>query len=333
MRCLRLLPQLLLLLVFGPLTGAALSQEAKEKAKLPYRVGALPVAAFSPDGKLLAVGHEESDGAPVIVLWDVTTSKPRGFLKGHKDHVIINGLKSSGGVAALAFTPDGKTLASGAGDRTIKLWDLAKGKERATIPTNGKGKTSGLAFSADGKILAANTGLLNDFEARVWDVAKGKEVAKFTDQSLCPQIGLTPDGKSVAWYVSGKVKLADVESGKEVRAMEHRDLQWIALSPDGKTIASGSHDLKLWEVDSGKELWTAPKTGQARFLAFTGDGKRLALIGQNNKGFHFYDVSDGKEVATYTIGDKEFDVRAISRDAKRFVSGQFEAKIFEVPTK
>jgi WD40 repeat protein len=116
--------------------------------------------AISPDGKTMAVGHGmlSRPGRPHVVLWDLATGKPRATLKGHGERV-----------NSVAFTPDGRTLASGSSDQTIKLWDVATGNELTTL----RGHTGGVnavVFLADGKHLASGS---SDTTIKVWDVAAG----------------------------------------------------------------------------------------------------------------------------------------------------------------
>ena len=133
-------------------------QTGKEKATFTGRF------ALSPDGKTLATTGR--DGS--IRLWDVGTGKVRATLKGHK-----------GSVFALAFSPDGKVLASGPyaggiegskGDYAIKLWDVESGKETAALSGHVKGIYS-LTFAPDGKTLVAAdfTGVM-----KLWDVARAR---------------------------------------------------------------------------------------------------------------------------------------------------------------
>jgi WD40 repeat protein len=89
--------------------------------------------------------------------------KLRATLKGH-----------TAGVWSVAYSPDGKTLASGSGDSTIKLWDRAGGKEKATLKGH-KGSVRSVAFSPDGKTLASGS---DDFTIKLWDVQTGKEADK-----------------------------------------------------------------------------------------------------------------------------------------------------------
>src|SRR5262249_55757336 len=127
-------------------------------------------------------------------------------------------------VNCLAFSPDGKTLASGSNDKTVKIWDLASGKEVVTLQSHARPVVS-VAFSPDGKMLASacdstapfdiRTGLVEkDDNIKLWDVATGKEKLTLKGltakvQSLC----FGPDGAKLA--SAGQIKIWDTGTGKE----------------------------------------------------------------------------------------------------------------------
>jgi len=135
---------------------------------------------------------------------------------------------------SVTFSPDGKTLAWGSSDRTIKLWDVKTGKVRTTLQGH-KGAVNSVTFSPDGKTLAS-----------------GSDRFQPTAQS-----------SSV-----GVIKLWDVKTGKEQATLEgHMNtVKSVAFSPDGKMLASGSCDttIKLWDVASGKN--TATLKGHTEFI-------------------------------------------------------------------
>ena len=95
-----------------------------------------------------------------VRLWDAATRKETAVLKGHADEVL-----------AVAFSPDGKTLATGSKDQTVKLWDVATGKETATLRGH-ESTVAAVAFSPDGKTLATAGG--HDKTVRLWDAAAGE---------------------------------------------------------------------------------------------------------------------------------------------------------------
>jgi WD40 repeat protein len=163
----------------------------KDLATFRPDVGWVHALAFSPDGKLLAAaGSEEFSNhfTPTqyskceVKLWDVAAGTERASLKGH-----------TATVNCLAFSPNGKLLAS-AGGGTIRLWDVASGKERASFNAG----AVCLAFSPDGAVLAAGGGSAHSGVVQLWDVPAGRELATFTGHPyVARSVTFTEGGKTL----------------------------------------------------------------------------------------------------------------------------------------
>ena len=193
--------------------------------------------ALSSDGQTLASGHYQH-----IKLWDVKTRKNIATLIGHTHYV-----------NAVAFSPDGKTLASaGTKDETVRLWDVASGKNTFTLRGHNSYVCT-VAFSPDGKILASGSysGL-----PLLWDVATGNRSTTLKgNEDGVLTVAFSPDGKTVAAghnsASDGRIKIWDVATGENIATLQPAGTVCsIAFSKDGKTLASGNarNSIQLWDV-------------------------------------------------------------------------------------
>jgi WD40 repeat protein len=158
-------------------------------------------------------------------------------------------------VESVAFSPNGKLLASGSRDETIKLWDVKTGKELATLKGEW-GTVLSVVFSPNGKLLASGH---DRHVVKLWDVASRKESVPLRwrgDLANCKSVAFSPDGKALAAACDSKVRWWDVSTGNELPALEGHTTQFVsvAFSPDGKLLASGSIDrtIKLWKIADRK---------------------------------------------------------------------------------
>jgi WD40 repeat protein len=185
---------------------------------------------------------------------------------------------------SIAFSPDGTVLASGSADKTIRLWDVRKRQELASLKGH-KESVQCVAFSSDGKTLASGS---NDSTVKLWDVETRKEKARLPlGTSFVHDVTFSPDGKTLVTRTgfNGVIKFWDVVSGKEIgglagfKGIGHS----VSFTADGDLLAAVGDDgaLKFIKVETGKIVATVKaKGGSAPGVVASADGKLFAFAGQ-----------------------------------------------------
>jgi WD40 repeat protein len=295
----------------------------------PRNAGQAHAVLFTPDGRfLIAAGKSDPDGAlrgSDVLAWDVARRRVGKVFQGAGDVV-----------AALALSPDGKTLAAGCRGGTVTLWDWASGRTLRTLRHEG-GSVHSIAFSAGGSVLAsagssrapwdgAERGELN-----LWDVHSGrKRGTVWRTAGAVTAVAFGADGTRLAAGESeGAIKLWDLTRGDAFgpHRLYHGPVTTALFSPDSRTLATASAS-RVVLVDSARGEWPRPLKGRdnpVRGLAFSPDGRSLAS-GDSDGCLTVWDAASGAAHAVWGAHETSILAVAFSPDGGTLASSAISAR-------
>jgi WD40 repeat protein len=269
--------------------------------------------AFSPDGGLAVSGTAGGPNASTIRLWDVRTGHKLRNLEGHGHNV-----------HAVAFSPDGKRILSCSADNTVRLWNVETGKELKRLAGHGA-PLADVAFSPDGKRALGGSA---DTTVRLWDLASGKELVHLRGHKTGVRcVAFSPDGRralSGGHHPDPRICLWNLETGALLKTLEGHasHVLGVAFLPDGQRAVSCAFDgtIRLWDLDSGKQIEEIKGPREMHALALPPDGRRL-VTAAFDQTVRLWDLEAGRELQCFFWHAGRVLSVALSPDGRYALSG------------
>jgi WD40 repeat protein len=298
-----------------------------EKLTVAPGLTSLSALQWSPDNQLVALAgqrHEAGRIEPEVHVLDASTGQRRVAFSIPVPPT------------DLAFAPDSKTLATCGQDPSVRLWEVATGKERAASAIGHGVPVYHVAFTADDRTLVSMGGS-GDPTVKTWDAASGREKSSLDLAASTKTWGATHMAMArdqhhlLVWGPQG-VKHWDTGAGRErdVFASPARQLRLATISPDGSSAALATlNTVRLWDAASGQERQLPIPLTQVSMLLFSPNGKTLAIAEQRaqlpRSVIHFWDVAAGREQVAIAVAD--IQALAFAADGQTLAIGQANGEV------
>lgn len=299
---------------YVPEAEVVLRQASLQNSAVFRKMGSSSVT-ISPDGELIVSAYGNS-----INIIDARNGTLLKTLNGHQKRI-----------TSVAYSPDGKRIASGSEDYTIKIWDAQNGSVIYTLKNEFKHTMDSAAtfveevdkvvFSNDGKYLLSTSHMF-DHSIKVWDVKNGTlHNTLKTDASVRDVVYTTDGNKIISVLWQGKIDTWDAQTGKKIKSNRIVDvIKCAAISPDGRLLALGTSGIKIFDMQSDSVIMTL--NGHSKpieALAFSADGK-LLLSASDDYTIRLWDLKTKKQTKIWEGHRWEVNSICFLPDGERFVS-------------
>lgn len=308
------------------LQRAAIAQLREQSARVLNWLSTTNAA----EGLVLAIYTlDQSQTLPTVestaqssLLSAIQVAQEANRLLGHRDSVI-----------SVAFSPDGKSIVSGSGDKTVRLWDAQTGKPIGQPMKRHDKSVLSVAFSPDGKRIVSSS---EDNTLQLWDIQTEKPLGEPLQGHQAPirSVAFSPDGKRI---VSGSedstIRIWDAQTGKPIGEPlqgHTKAIYSVVFNSNGQSIVSGSGDntIRLWDAET-RELIRQLRghSDPVSAVAFSPDGNRI-VSGSGDNSVRLWDTQTGKPIGQPLQGHKVVvSSVAFSPDGKRIVSGSWDKTV------